>query len=98
MCLDQGRAIEIADPGDRHLDLQLGPIGQCLDHCPTLVPGGGIQVAAPGLKSTNCKSGPPPNKAPSSAKGAVTAFSRILTKIFQMVGPSRNVGSSSVPL
>ena len=35
----------------------------------------------------NCMSGPPPNNAPNSANGAVTAFSRILTKIFQMIGP-----------
>jgi len=92
----QGRSIERVDFGDRHLDLQLRPLAQCLGHGAHLVRRRGIHLRRPGSKSMNCRSGPPPNKAPSRANGAVTAFSRMFTKTFQMMGHP-NVGSSSEP-
>ena len=51
----------------------------------------------PGWKSMNSISGPPPNSAPSRANGAVTAFSKMLTNTFQMIGARRKLGSSSEP-
>ncbi len=97
MRLDQSRAVEFGTTGDRHFDFELRPLRQRLDDRFDLVDGepdpsradAGLEIDELQIRA------PRRTSAPSSAKGAVTAFSRMLTKTFQMMGARRNVGSSS---
>ncbi len=56
------------------------------------------KLAAPGVKSTNWAFSAPANSEPINWNGAVIAFSNMLPMICQMIGPRRNLGSSSEPI
>src|SRR3974377_1889064 len=76
--------------------LNLGFSPSALDSFVSFGASDSLNVALPGAKSTYDNSGPPPNRAPMAANGAVTIFFIRSTTKVQINGAILNFGSSTV--